>query len=635
MDHEVEKHVCRNFEILKRIGKGAYGIVWKARHKKSNTYVALKKIFDAFRNKTDAQRTFREIIFLQEFSGHPNIIKLLGVIRAQNDKDMYLVFEYMETDLHKLIKRGNILRSVHMKYITYQILKAIKYIHSADVIHRDLKPSNILLDSDCNAKVCDFGLTRSLSRNNAPNGKNNAPDLDNPELTEYVATRWYRAPEILLSSTHYTKGVDMWSIGCILAEIFIGKALFPGTSTLNQLEKIMSIGPKPSREDILCLRSDYGTSSRRRLEDVVTPVPEPNALDMVRGLLQLNPNKRLTASQALEHPYVSQFRDPESEIVMDHVVVPPLSDSKKLGISEYRSRLYNMIHETKSNRQRMTKQDSSDSGSAFRDNTENDSTMSPSQSTGSSTISLEDGSSITTTTANTTTSTETSATSPSTVSRSRIVAPPSPHHPIHLPPAKQRSENSKPSNAKFQQRSSYENADKVPLKPITMTWMPNQENRKTVEWINRTRKRQVYPDTLVKNSHQSHQMRPSRRPVGRGDAGVRCSQSSFPTTTTATTKTTTTTTTTMSTSFTKSYDIPMILRGNENRVGSDGNLTRNAHLPVGRQKTTTGEGHYEAWRRGGQRSASSGPLHLPPSNPANTVTHGRLHRALAARPWIA
>ena len=125
--------------------------------------MALKKIFDAFRNKTDAQvnnigiifkRTFREITFLQEFSGHPNIIKLLSVIRAQNDKDIYLVFEYMgklplafnffniqESDLHKLIKKGNILRSVHKKYILYQILKAIKYIHSADVIHRDLKVS--------------------------------------------------------------------------------------------------------------------------------------------------------------------------------------------------------------------------------------------------------------------------------------------------------------------------------------------------------------------------------------------------------------------------------------------------------------------------------------------------------------
>ncbi|VDL18590.1 unnamed protein product [Hymenolepis diminuta] len=309
MDHELEQHVCKHFDIIRRIGKGAYGIVWKAKYKKRDMTVALKKIFDAFRNKTDAQRTFREIIFLKEFAGHPNIIRLLGLLKAKNDKDIYLIFEYMESDLHKLIKRGNILRNVHKKYIIYQILKAVKYIHSADVIHRDLKPSNILVDSDCNAKVCDFGLTRSLARINGQKDR----EMDNPELTEYVATRWYRAPEILLSSTHYTKGVDMWSIGCILAEMFIGKALFPGTSTLNQLEKIMSVGPKPTREDVECLRSDYGasildqpTTVRRRLEDVITTVPESSALDLIQHFLHLNPNKRLTAAQALEHPYVAQ-----------------------------------------------------------------------------------------------------------------------------------------------------------------------------------------------------------------------------------------------------------------------------------------------------------------------------------------
>uniref|UniRef100_A0A5K3EUC0 Protein kinase domain-containing protein n=1 Tax=Mesocestoides corti TaxID=53468 RepID=A0A5K3EUC0_MESCO len=200
----------------------------------------------------------------------------------------------------------------HKKYIIYQILKAVKYIHSANVIHRDLKPSNILLDSDCNAKVCDFGLTRSLTRLPVQNGSDVPADLGNPELTEYVATRWYRAPEILLSSSHYTKGVDMWSIGCIMAEMFIGKALFPGSSTLHQIEMIMSVGPEPSREDIACLQSEYGASildqpkmkARKTLKEVINPVPEPSAFNMVCCLLCLNPNKRLTAEQALEHDYV-------------------------------------------------------------------------------------------------------------------------------------------------------------------------------------------------------------------------------------------------------------------------------------------------------------------------------------------
>lgn len=129
----------------------------------------------------------------------------------------------MDTDLHAVI-RVNILEEIHKQYIIYQILRCLKYMHTAELLHRDLKPSNILLNSDCNVKVADFGLVRSIAT------KEDGPT---PVLTEYVATRWYRAPEILLGSHTYTKGVDMWSLGCILGEILIGKPIFPGTSTLN------------------------------------------------------------------------------------------------------------------------------------------------------------------------------------------------------------------------------------------------------------------------------------------------------------------------------------------------------------------------------------------------------------------
>ncbi|XP_073467252.1 mitogen-activated protein kinase 15, partial [Aquarana catesbeiana] len=249
---EVEDHISQKYDIKKRLGKGAYGIVWKAIDRKTGEIVAVKKIFDAFRNRTDAQRTFREIMFLQEFGEHPNIIKLLNVIRAQNDKDIYLVFEYMETDLHAVIKKGNLLKDIHMRFILYQLLKSTKFLHSGNVIHRDQKPSNILLDADCLVKLCDFGLARSLYQIQEDSG--------NPALTEYVATRWYRAPEILLGSQRYTKGVDMWSVGCILAEMLLGKPLFPGTSTINQIERIMNVIPPPSQEDILAIKSEYGAS---------------------------------------------------------------------------------------------------------------------------------------------------------------------------------------------------------------------------------------------------------------------------------------------------------------------------------------------------------------------------------------
>jgi mitogen-activated protein kinase 15 len=131
----------------------------------------------------------------------------------------------MEADLHNAIGQ-KILKDIHNRFIMHQICKGIKYLHSAEIIHRDLKPSNILINSDCHLKICDFGLARSLSQ------ENQNQDL---VMTEEVATRWYRAPEVLLGSQNYDKSADIWSIGCILAEILIGKPIFPGNSTLNQL----------------------------------------------------------------------------------------------------------------------------------------------------------------------------------------------------------------------------------------------------------------------------------------------------------------------------------------------------------------------------------------------------------------
>nr|CAH8869946.1 unnamed protein product [Trichobilharzia regenti] len=361
MHLEVEPVILRNYEIMKRLGKGAYGIVWKARNRKTRKTVALKKIFDAFRNQTDAQRTFREISFLQEFSQHPNIIRLLNVIRAENDKDIYLVFEYMETDLHNCIKKGGMLKDIHRVFIFYQLLRAVKYIHSGNVIHRDLKPSNVLLNSDCLVKLCDFGLTRSLasiSENRATSAESfidGDEDNENPGLTEYVATRWYRAPEILLASNSYTKYVDMWSLGCILGEMLLGKALFPGTSTINQIERIVSAVERPSMQDIECLRSDYGKSvlekalqkPHRPLKTLFPSGLDELAFDMLVKLIQLNPEKRLTVEQALNHNYVKRFRDPASEIVLEHPVTPILRDDKQLSVSDYRQKLYEIIMEKK------------------------------------------------------------------------------------------------------------------------------------------------------------------------------------------------------------------------------------------------------------------------------------------------
>lgn len=311
--------------------------------------MAIKKIFDAFQNATDSQRTFREIMFLQDLAGHENIIQLLDVIKAENDKDIYLVFTYMETDLHAVI-RANILEEIHKQFVIYQILKCLKYMHSAELLHRDLKPSNVLLNSECLVKVADFGLARSVHAKN----KDSAPIL-----TEYVATRWYRAPEILLGSTKYTKGVDMWSVGCILGEMNLGKPMFQGTSTLNQIEKVLEVTGKPTKEEIASIQSAQAgaiidslkVTRHKNLKDLFYNM-SAEGLDLMKRLLQFNPNKRPTVEQALRHPYMAQFHNEDEEIVCKKIIEIPLDDHK-YSIKDYREKLYNDIRKKRKEQRRV------------------------------------------------------------------------------------------------------------------------------------------------------------------------------------------------------------------------------------------------------------------------------------------
>jgi mitogen-activated protein kinase 15 len=315
-------------------------VVFKAVDKKTGEIIALKKNFDAFQNSTDAQRTYREIMLLQELNGHENIIRLLNVIKAENDKDIYLIFEYMETDLHTVI-RANILESIHKQFIMYQILKAMKFIHSAGIIHRDLKPSNILINSEAYIKICDFGLARCIT--------SHVRDIT---MTDYVATRWYRAPEILLGSTKYSTQADMWSVGCIFGELLCGKPMFPGTSTITQINKVLEVTGKPTKEDIQSVQSDLAGTM---LETVVIAktrslkslFPKANTveLDLLSKLLAFNPNKRITVDEALEHPYVADFHEQysETEITCDKNISIPIDDNIKYTVKEYRQKLYDDI----------------------------------------------------------------------------------------------------------------------------------------------------------------------------------------------------------------------------------------------------------------------------------------------------
>jgi len=377
MAEEIDKHVLRRYDCSQKLGKGAYGIVWKATDKKSTAQVALKKIFDAFQNATDAQRTYREIIFLLQMGPHENIVQLQDVLKAENDRDIYLVFEYMETDLHAVI-RANILEEIHKQYIMYQAFKALLYMHSAKLVHRDMKPSNLLLNSECSMKVADFGLARSLLAVQAGEGD----AAENPVMTDYVATRWYRAPEILAGSSTYGTAVDLWSLGCIFGEMVGGKPAFPGTSTLDQLEKVAdAIGP-PSASDISAMDSKFtlgmldgmkypvsrlGTANREyKTFDKASPPSEAgfepegswrhlcpkaddHSIDMLCRMMKYDPSSRMTAADGLEHAYCAQFHEKATEVTFteshDHQtqVEIELNDNKKLSTSVYRDKLYTLI----------------------------------------------------------------------------------------------------------------------------------------------------------------------------------------------------------------------------------------------------------------------------------------------------
>lgn len=245
-----------------------------------------------------------------------------------------------ETDLHHVI-RANILEDIHKQYVCYQLLKSLHYMHTAELLHRDIKPSNLLLNSDCHVKLCDFGLCRSLAESSA---------TSSPVLTDYVATRWYRAPEILLGSTRYNKGVDMWSLGCILGEMLVGKPIFPGVSTMNQLDRILEVTGRPSAEDTASVRSPFASTmleslpaSRPKALSEMFPTASAEALDLLRVCLQFNPNKRISAQEALRHPYVSQFHNPDDEPKCPRVIRIQIDDNTKYTAAEYRERLYKEI----------------------------------------------------------------------------------------------------------------------------------------------------------------------------------------------------------------------------------------------------------------------------------------------------
>ncbi|XP_063423120.1 cyclin-dependent kinase 2-like [Mytilus trossulus] len=283
-----------NFQKIEKIGEGTYGVVYKARDKTTGRLVALKKIRLDAESEGVPSTAIREISLLKELD-HPTVVRLLDVVHSE--KKLYLVFEYLNQDLKKYMDScpPSGMPSSLIKSYLYQLLQGVAFCHAHRVLHRDLKPQNLLIDVDGNIKLADFGLARAFG-------------VPVRTYTHEVVTLWYRAPEILLGSRFYSTPVDVWSLGCIFAEMMTRRALFPGDSEIDQLFRIFrTLGTPdetvwPGVSQLPDFKSTFPKWPQQAISCTV-PHISGDVLDMLEHMLKYEPSQRISAKAALTHPY--------------------------------------------------------------------------------------------------------------------------------------------------------------------------------------------------------------------------------------------------------------------------------------------------------------------------------------------
>lgn len=306
--NETRLQIPKRYEPKSIIGSGAQGLVISALDRLTQEKVAIKKLTRPFSNVTHAKRAYREFVLMNLFE-HRNIIKLLNAYSPQDSletfTDLYLVMEHMDANLCQVIQME--LDHERMSFLLYQILCGINHLHKAGIIHRDLKPSNIVVNLKCELKILDFGLARNKD--------------EAMFMTPYVVTRYYRAPEVILGAG-YSSNVDIWSVGCIFAELIRGKVMFPGTDHVDQWTKIVDVVGTPSHQFMSKLQQSVKqyVENRPRCEpkpwqvlfpdnvfpqDIDYRLNAASARDLVSRMLVIDPENRISVEEALKHPYVS------------------------------------------------------------------------------------------------------------------------------------------------------------------------------------------------------------------------------------------------------------------------------------------------------------------------------------------